>query len=407
MDQVLKRKLPGTGDYLSILGFGCMRFKRNLASTDMEKAEKQIRLAIESGVNYFDTAYMYPGNEKALGTILAKTDSEGNKLRDRVFVATKLPAMMVKTTDNIDKFFQTSLERLGMDYIDYYLVHSLSNFAAWERIKKLGVVEYLEKAKADGKIGHIGFSWHGNLHDFRKVIDDYNWEFCQIQYNYLDENFQAGTEGMKYAASKGIGIIVMEPLRGGTLAGKLPAEAMKLLKTHKDQYQEKHTPAYWGFRWVWNHPEVTCVLSGMNDISQITENISTSLFSLPDSLTENDIDMINQVKDIIKQSIRVNCTGCAYCMPCPYGVDIPFCLAALNENAIFGKFTSKVMYNFNLRPLKDKPSGKASACKKCGVCETKCPQHLPIVKSLEEAAKSLENPVISGLVSIASKFIGN
>jgi len=406
MEQVPKRIMPGTGDGLSILGYGCMRFKRNLAATDMEKAEQQVRLAIESGVNYFDTAYMYPGNEKALGTILAKTDSEGKKLRDRVFVATKLPIMLVKTNEDLNKFFQTSLVRLGMDYVDYYLVHSLSSMASWERAKQLGVVHFLEKAKKEGEIGHIGFSWHGNLHDFRKVIDDYDWEFCQIQYNYLDENFQAGTEGLKYAASKGVGVIVMEPLRGGTLAGRIPAEAYKLLESHRDSSNVTHTPAYWGFRWVWNHPEVTCVLSGMNDVSQINENIQTSQNALPESLTEADLAMIGGVRDVFKHAIHVNCTGCSYCMPCPYGVDIPASLAALNNDTMFGGMHSKFMYNFNLRKTHNKASAKASACKKCGVCETKCPQHIPIIKSLEETAKALENPLMNGLIAIASKFIG-
>ena len=406
MNQVLKRKMPGTGDELSILGFGCMRFKRNLTAIDTARAEQQIRLAIESGVNYFDTAYMYPGSEKVLGTILAKTDEEGKKLKDRVFVATKLPVIMVKTREDMDKYFSISLERLGIDCIDYYLVHSLSSFASWERAKKLGIIEFLEKAKADGKISHIGFSWHGNLYDFRKVIDDYNWEFCQIQYNYLDENFQAGTEGMKYAASKNIGVIVMEPLRGGTLAGKIPAEAKKLLENHLDGNGEKHTPAYWGFRWVWNHPEVTCALSGMNDVSQVTENVHASMTALPDSLTANDSNMIERARDIIKQAIRVNCTGCGYCMPCPFGVDIPYCFASLNDHAVFGGITTKAMYNFNLRARQDKPSAKASACKKCGACEKKCPQHIPIIKSLEEVSKTLENPFLTGLAAVAGKFIG-
>ena len=406
MNQVLKRKMPGTGDELSILGFGCMRFKRNLTAIDLAKAEQQIRLAIESGVNYFDTAYMYPGSEKVLGTILSKTDEEGKKLRDRVFVATKLPVMMVKTREDMDKYFSVSLERLDIGHIDYYLVHSLGSFASWERAKNLGLVEFLENAKAEGKIGHIGFSWHGNLYDFRKVIDDYDWEFCQIQYNYLDENFQAGTEGMKYAASKNIGVIVMEPLRGGTLAGKIPAEAKKLLENHQDKDGEKHTPAYWGFRWVWNHPEVTCALSGMNDVTQVTENVNASMTALPDSLSEEDSEMIDRVKDIIKQTIRVNCTGCGYCMPCPFGVDIPYCFASLNDYAVFGGISTKVMYNFNLRAHSDKPSAKASACKKCGACLEKCPQHLHIIESLEEASKTLENPFLNGLVAIAGKIIG-
>ena len=393
--------MPGTGDELSILGFGCMRFKKNLGATDMEKTEKQIRLAIEAGVNYFDTAYMYPGNEKALGAILAKTDAEGRKLRDRVFVATKLPQLLIKTSDDIGRMFETSMTRLGMDYVDYYLVHNLSSVEGWERLKKLGVPEFLEKMKADGRIGHIGFSWHGNLNSFRKVIDDYNWEFCQIQYNYLDENFQAGTGGLEYAASKGIGVIVMEPLRGGQIVGKLPHEVNKIF----NEYSEKRRPAEWALRWVWNHPEVTCVLSGMNEEFQVEENARAAKDATPGSLSESDLDMINKVKDVFQQTIKINCTGCAYCMPCPYGVDIPFCFSAYNSNAMFGGMDGKIMYNFLLRKTDSKPSGKASACKKCGVCEKKCPQNLPIIKTLEDTAKKMEGPFFNAAVGIAGKFM--
>jgi len=405
MEQVLKRRMPGTGDELSILGFGCMRFKRNIGGTDMEKAERQVRLAIEAGVNYFDTAYLYAGNEKAVGAILAKADGRGGKLRDRVFVATKLPQQMVKTREDMDRMLETSLSRLGMDHIDYYLIHSLFSIEGWERLKKLGVIDFLEKAKADGKINHIGFSWHGNLKNFRKVIDDYYWEFCQIQYNYLDENFQAGTEGLEYAASRGVGVIVMEPLRGGQIVGKIPREAARLFESYKGESGLKHTPADWALRWVWNRPEVACVLSGMNEDSHIEENVRSASDSLPGALSESDLEMIGRVRDVFQKSIRINCTGCAYCMPCPYGVDIPSCFASLNSNAIFGGMDSKIMYNFSLRKTEAKPSGKASACKKCGMCEKKCPQNLPIIKTLEETAKTMEGPFFNLIVAIAGKFM--
>ena len=405
MGDTLKRTMPGTGDELSILGFGCMRFKRGLGGTDMAKAEEQIRLAIERGVNYFDTAYIYPGNEKALGAILAKTDEQGRKLRDRVFVATKLPLMMAGSIEDMDRYLNGSLERLGIDYIDYYLVHSLNNFDAWERGKKLGLVEFLEKAKADGKIGHIGFSWHGNLHSFRKVIDDYPWEFCQIQYNYLDECFQAGTEGLKYAAAKGVGVIVMEPLRGGTLAGMIPQEAKRIIDEYTDSTGMRRSPAYWALRWVWDHPEAVCVLSGMNDVSQIEENLGIALDSVPGALTEDDLSMIERVRDVFHSAIKIHCTGCAYCMPCPHGVDIPYCFSALNNQAMFGGISGKVMYFTALRPIAGKPHARASACKKCGVCETKCPQHLLIIKSLEETAKTMENPFLKFVGGIAVLFM--
>ncbi|MDR3364647.1 MAG: aldo/keto reductase [Clostridiales Family XIII bacterium] len=406
MEQVLKRAMPGTGDEVSILGFGCMRFKRNLAATDMEKAERQVRRAIDAGVNYFDTAYMYPGNEKAVGAILAKTDEQGRKLRDRVFVATKLPFMSVKTREDMDRMLDTSLERLGMAHIDYYLIHNLGDYAAWERGKKLGLPAFLEKAKADGKIGHIGFSWHGNLQNFRKVIDEYDWEFCQIQYNYLDENFQAGTEGLKYAAAKGVGIVVMEPLRGGMIVGKMPPAAKRVIDEYRDASGQKRSAADWGLRWVWNHPEVSCVLSGMNEMGQVEENARAAADALPGSLAEADLAMIDKVKQAFHDAIKVNCTGCTYCMPCPFGVDIPSCFAAYNSYSMFGGFFAKTMYGFSLRPTGDKPSGMASACKKCGACEKKCPQHIPIIKSLEDTAKAMEGPVSKAIVAIAGKVMG-
>ena len=405
MEQVLRRKMPGTGDELSILGFGCMRFKRSLGSIDMEKAERLVRKAIEAGVNYFDTAYLYPGSEKAIGAILAKPDGQGGKLRDRVFVATKLPQQMVKTREDMDRMLATSLERLGMDRADYYLVHSLSSIEGWERLKKLGVIDFLEKAKAEGKISHIGFSWHGNLQSFRKVIDDYGWEFCQIQYNYLDENFQAGTGGLEYAAAKDIGVIVMEPLRGGQIATKIPHEAERILSGYADASGKKREPADWAFRWVWNRPEVTCALSGMNEDQQVEENIRSASDALPGSFSESDLEMIGRVRDVFHHAIRINCTGCAYCMPCPYGVDIPSCFASLNSYAVFGGMHAKVMYNFSLRKTENKPAGTASACKKCGACEKKCPQNLPIMKTLDETAKTLEGPFLRAAVGIAGKFM--
>ena len=406
MEHVLTRTMPKTGDELSILGFGCMRFKRNLAATDMEKAEKQIRLAIDAGVNYFDTAYLYPGNEKALGAILAKTDEQGRKLRDRVFVATKLPQQLVKSREEMDRILETSMNRLGMDRIDYYLIHSLNSIEGWERLRKLGIVDFLEKAKEAGKIGHIGFSWHGNLQNFRRVIDDYDWEFCQIQYNYLDENFQAGTGGLEYAAAKGVGIVVMEPLRGGQIAGKkIPHEAGRIFEGHTALSGEHRSPAEWGLRWVWNHPEVTCVLSGMNDEAQVNENTRVAAVAMPGDLSASDLEMIGRVRDIFHSAIKINCTGCAYCMPCPYGVDIPSCFSALNDHAIFGGVSTKVMYNFNLRRTESKPSGRASACRQCGACETKCPQHLPIIKSLQDTAKTMESPVFRAVAGLASLFM--
>jgi predicted aldo/keto reductase-like oxidoreductase len=402
-NKVLKRKMPGTGDELSILGYGCMRFTRKLSSVDVDKAEEEVAVALAAGVNYFDTAYFYPGNEKAVGAILNKTDELG-KRRDRVFVATKLPVMLVNSREDMDRFLNTSLERLGMDYVDYYLMHNLSGFAAWERAKNLDADEFLAKAKADGKVRHVGFSWHGNLDDFRKVADDYPWEFCQIQYNLLDENFQAGTEGMKYVHEKNMGIIVMEPLRGGMIVNKTPPAAKKIVEEYADEQGTKKSIAEWGLRWVWNHPEISVVLSGMNEVPQVEENVRVAADALANQLSEADIAMIESVRDIFHETIRVDCTGCAYCMPCPFGVDIPNCFAYYNSYGMFGGFSTKINYAFNLRGGKGK-SNKASACKNCGACEKKCPQMLPIRKHLAETAAHMENPAINVGMKIAGLFL--
>ena len=407
MAKVLKRKMPGTGDEISILGYGCMRFKRNMGATDLEKAEHEVRLAIEAGVNYFETAYLYMGNERAVGAILAKPDSRGGTLRDHVYVATKLPFRLVGKREDMDRMLQTSLERLGMTYIDYYLIHNLGSFEAWERGKELGVIDFLEKAKADGKIGHIGFSWHGDLYHFRKVIDDYNWEFCQIQYNYLDEHFQAGTEGLKYAAAKGVGVIVMEPLRGGTLAARLPQEAKHLVESYADASGAKRSPADWALRWVWDHPEVVCALSGMNESSQVEENVRSASDAQPDALSEADLAMIGEVRDVFQKMLRVNCTGCAYCMPCPHGVDIPFCFSALNSYTMLRPRGAKRIYNLSLRAVAGKPSARASMCRKCGLCETKCPQRVPVMKMLEETARAMENPFWAAVTGAAGIVLKN
>jgi predicted aldo/keto reductase-like oxidoreductase len=393
-----------TGDEVSLLGFGCMRFKGKFGKTDMKLAEKLVAEALSSGVNYFDTAYMYPGNEKVVGTLLAKEDELG-KRRDRVFIATKLPAMLVRSADDFEKMLATSLERLGTDYIDYYLVHSISSFEKWAQLREMGLVEFLEKARDDGRIKHIGFSYHGNLLDFRKMVDDYDWEFTQIQYNYLDENFQAGTEGLLYAAERGLGIVVMEPLRGGMLIDKMPPAAKRLISEYKDSDGISRKPADWGLRWVFNHPEVHCVLSGMNEMHHVKENVKVASDSSECSLTAEDLSMIEDVKAVFDKDIKIQCTACSYCMPCPFGVNIPLCFSIYNTYSMFGGFSTKFMYSFNLRGAKGK-TAKASACTKCGACEKKCPQDLPIMKTLDDVTKTLDSKLITGALRLAKPFLG-
>jgi predicted aldo/keto reductase-like oxidoreductase len=296
-----------TGTKLSALAFGCMRFPKNLGLTDMAGTEALIMEAINGGINYFDTAYMYPGNEEALGTVLAK-----NGVRAKVNVATKLPLALCKGgTGEFDRFFNKSLERLKTDYIDYYLLHMLTNMKGWEQLCAWGIKEWIQGKKNSGQIRRIGFSFHGSADEFLKIVDAYDWEFVQIQYNYSNERFQAGTVGLKRAAEKGLPVIVMEPLLGGKLATGLPKEAVRIFR----EAAPDRTPAEWGLRWLWNQPEVTAVLSGMNTLSQLTENLAAA-DALPGCLNDADQEVIGRVLKSVNAAFRIPCTGCSSCLPC-------------------------------------------------------------------------------------------
>ena len=263
------------GRELSVLGFGCMRFTRKGNAIDFDKAEKEIMAAWRAGVNYFDTAYIYPGSEALLGAVLHR-----NGIREKVNIATKLPQYLVGSLNGVEKYFQEELGRLQTDYIDYYLMHMLTDPAQWERLKQAGILEWILEKKKTGAIRNIGFSYHGNTEKFLKILESYDWDFCQIQYNYLDEHTQAGVTGLKAAAARGIPVIIMEPLRGGRLAGGLPPAAVKEIEA----MQPRRSAAEWGLRWIWNHPEATVVLSGMNDVSQVEENCRIAADAAPDSL---------------------------------------------------------------------------------------------------------------------------
>ena len=370
------------GNDLSILGFGCMRFQRKMGAIDMEKAEKQIMLAIRGGVNYFDTAYIYPGSEAALGEILEK-----NGVRKDVHIATKVPHYLVKTRKDLDKIFEEELRRLRTDYVDYYLMHMLTDIKSWERMKALGILEWLEEKKAAGAIGQVGFSYHGNSRMFCDLVDAYDWDFCQIQYNYMDEHTQAGRKGLLHAHAKGLPVIIMEPLRGGKLVNLLPDSAKKIMAEHPVKY----TPAQWAFRWLWDQKEVTVVLSGMNTGEMVADNLQTASSVGVGELTAEDFAMLKAVEKAINAKMKVGCTGCGYCMPCPRGVDIPGTFAAYNRMYSEGKFAGLKEY-FMCTAFR-KNVTEASKCIGCGKCEKHCPQGLPIRQHLKEAQKELETPV--------------
>ena len=370
------------GNPISVLGFGCMRFPRKQGKIDMEETEAEILEAIRLGVNYYDTAYIYPGSEAALGEILEK-----NGLRQQVKIATKLPHYLIRSRQGLEKMFQEQLKRLRTDYVDYYLMHMLCDVDTWEKMKKLGIEEWIEEKRRTGAIRQIGFSYHGNTDAFIKLVDAYDWDFCQIQYNYMDEHTQAGRRGLNHAAAKGIPVVIMEPLRGGKLVNNLPEEAVRIMKENPKGY----TPAQWAFRWLWDQKEVTCVLSGMNSMEMLHENIQTASTTEIGELTVEDRQMLEQVAKAINAKLKVPCTGCGYCMPCPKGVDIPGTFAAYNRCYTESKISG--FREYFMCTLVRKNHTSASNCIGCGKCEQHCPQGIRIREELENARKDLEGPV--------------
>ena len=382
------------GNHLSVLGFGCMRFPQKLGRIDMEQTNKQLMAAIDNGVNYLDTAYIYPGSEAAVGEILEK-----NNARDRVYIATKLPHYLIKSREGMEKLFREQLERLRTDHIDYYLMHMLTDPDTWQRLKDLGIQEWLEEKKQSGAIRQIGFSYHGNTSVFCQLVDAYDWDFCQIQYNYLDEHTQAGRKGLQYAHQKRIPVIIMEPLRGGRLVNNLPEKAKKMFAEHPSGL----TPAQWALRWLWDQKEVTVVLSGMNSMEMLQENMQTASQTQAGQMNEEDQLLLQNVVKSINALVKVGCTGCSYCMPCPKGVDIPGTFSAYNRYYSDGKFVALKEY-FMCTTLRQN-SASASQCIGCGKCEKHCPQNIPIREKLQDAKKTLENPIYRVARKVASKVV--
>jgi len=366
------------GNDISILGYGCMRFSRKGAGIDFDKAEAEILHAIELGVNYFDSAYVYPGSEELLGAVLAK-----NGVREQVRIATKLPQYLVKTTGAIDRFFDEELRRLQTDYIDYYLMHMVTDVAQWENLQRLGIEDWIAQKKASGVIRQIGFSFHGSTDGFTKVLDAYDWDFCQIQYNYLDEHTQAGRAGLEAAAAKGIPVIIMEPLRGGKLVDLLPEKGKQLIAENAHGW----TAAELAFRWLWDQPQVTCVLSGMNSLEMIDENCRVASEVPVGAFTEEDFALVSAVRDAINERVKVGCTGCGYCMPCPKGVDIPALFRCWNEMYTESAISGRKEYWQTVSLRREKAF--ARQCVKCGKCESHCPQSIPIRELIHVADREL------------------
>ncbi|MBP3891446.1 MAG: aldo/keto reductase [Solobacterium sp.] len=379
---------------LSILGFGCMRFVKKGGSIDLALAEEQIMEAYHAGVNYFDTAYVYGGSEVAIGEIFEK-----NGIREKIHIATKLPQYLISSKSAIDRYFNEELSRLRTDYIDYYLMHHLTDVAMWEKLKKIGIIEWIEEKKKSGQIKNIGFSYHGNTDGFLKILNDYDWDICQIQYNYFDENSQAGRAGLEAAYEKGIPVVIMEPLRGGKLVNMLPANAKNVFSNSKRNW----SAAEWGLRWLYNQKEVTVVLSGMNTLDMVKENCRVASEAKVDEFEKEDYETIVNVIQEIKKLDKVGCTGCRYCMPCPQGVDIPGTFHAYNMMYIESKTEGRFQFAQTVG-LTKKPAF-ASQCINCGKCVSHCPQGIPIPEKLKEADKALRPFPFKVGISIARKFM--
>ena len=382
------------GEELSILGYGCMRFSKKGGGIDVDKTEQELLAAYRAGVNYFDTAYIYPGSEAALGEVL-----ERNGIRDKVRIATKLPQYLVKNRASLDRYFNEELSRLRTDHVEYYLLHHLTDIVQWERLKTAGIEDWILEKKASGAIRNIGFSYHGNTENFLKILADYDWDFCQIQYNYLDETTQAGVAGLKAAAARSIPVVIMEPLRGGKLVNHLPEAARRLMAANSRGW----SAAEWGLRWLWDQPEVTVVLSGMNSLEMGEETVRTAADAAAGVFTEDDRVFLQRILGIIREREKVGCTGCRYCMPCPRGIEIPSIFSCYNDMSISSKRYGRLRY-FQTVALTAEPSF-VSQCVKCGKCEQHCPQGLPIREKLQEAERALLPWPLRPLIKLTRKFM--
>lgn len=388
------REVKKSKDQVSILGYGGMRFPTKAGVIDEEKAMRQLRRAIDEGVNYVDTAYFYHGGQSE--TFIGKALKDG--YREKVHIATKMPPWLVNSKEDMEKIFETQRRRLDVETIDFYLLHAL-NKENWEKFLKLDILSYLDELKATGKIRNAGFSFHGDRENFKEIIDAYDWDFCQIQYNFLDINNQAGTMGLKYAAEKGIAVVVMEPLRGGSLVSKLPKEVEALYASQ----DVKRTPAEWALKWIWNHPEVTCVLSGMNEDDHIDANIRYASEVEPNQFTIEESKTIDKAREIYLSLQKVPCTGCQYCMPCPFGVDIPRCFDLYNSKHLLNQKTG-VFYWMQLGGMNGKAS-YASLCVSCGKCLEHCPQSINIPVELKAVASDMENMFMKPFMTVGRNMI--
>ncbi|MBR3843756.1 MAG: aldo/keto reductase [Christensenellaceae bacterium] len=365
------RVMPCSGDKISALGFGCMRFPTIDGKIDYSKAEKLIEKAYEGGVNYYDGAYPYHGGqaETFMGDVLSG-------IRDKIFMATKLPPQQIEKPEDMYRIFDEQLKKLKTDHVDYYLLHGISDMRVYNKVVDLGLLKFFDEIKKDGRAKHVGFSSHANESDFKKIANSYDYEFVQIQFNYYDVLRQMGIPALRFAAEKNLGVIVMEPQRGG------------LLSNIEDEAKLAHikgmgTPAEMAFRFVIDRPEVTCVLSGMSTMQQVEENLATFDKFEAGNMSEAELQALTKIRESFESQIQVECTACGYCMPCPFGVDIPISFRCLNDAHMVNMESGKRTYNI-MTQRAGYPDSGAGQCQKCGLCETKCPQHISIREKLEQ-----------------------
>ena len=392
-----KRLIKKTGDEISALGFGAMRLPLKNGKIDRLKAKKLIYHAIESGVNFIDTAYLYGDSESFLGEIITP------EIRSKIKICTKLPSINVRKYDDMEKFLSEQLKRLQTDYIDYYLIHAV-DLKTINRLIKRDLFKFIQKAKDEGKIRHIGFSYHGPKEEFEIIVDGYDWDVVMVQYNYFDENVQASMEGIEYAASKGMGIFVMEPLKGGILAGKMPGKVEEIFK----KADSDKSNAAWALEWVLNNRNITCVLSGMNTFQQLNDNLKIADKTTPFSMTFDEMETVELAKRVMRDSLKINCSTCGYCMPCPQGVNIPECLKIYNEKYLFnhkGLMNQSFMDYYQYVGGIMGNRGNASLCNGCGKCLRKCPQKLNIIEELKKVKKEFEMPGMKYILAFV-KYVG-
>ncbi|MBF4693862.1 aldo/keto reductase [Fusibacter ferrireducens] len=383
------REVQSTGDQVSILGYGGMRFPVVAGKIDEEKATEFLKKAIEAGVNYIDTAYFYHGGQSEI--FLGKFLSSG--YREQVKIATKMPPWSVQRASDLSKIFEDQRRKLKVDCIDYYLLHAL-NRETWTKFNSMNALTFLKTLKSERKIDHVGFSFHGDRTLFKEIIDAYPWDFCQIQYNLLDDLNQAGKAGLEYAASKGIAVFVMEPLRGGSLVKNLPEKVLEAYRA----FDDTRSPAEWALRWIWNHPGVTMVLSGMTEQQHLQDNLLYAERSGIQIMSREELRIISDVKAVYHKLQKIPCTGCQYCMPCPFGVDIPRCFDLYNSVFLLNQKKMKGFYWLQLGGANGAPS-YASLCKNCGKCLEHCPQSIQIPQRLIEVKTYMETPLMKPAIA--------